>query len=794
MGLLWWRIRKKLTSKNWGISDALVSSDRIGIYDDEVEKKIAGFEFDEERIESFRKKHASTILDIKRLTERSDARSAEKLNEDAKANLNAYIRDLKKQINDIQRIIELSEKIIKNEYLSILYDVRKPLKNVEHYKKTLLKNLKKIYIPDDNIRTEIANILNDINQEYDLIIKQTIEHCTQYRDITLDNLKGTGGLIETCQARARIKRQLGGRYQAVFIHIVKLENYFKSIKWKLNLSQEDEKLLIKNITDFKEEFGKLRGIIDDRTNSSELLIKGHIKLQEKKLEELKDLEDEIKKLAPHLSKDYTAALNNCSRIIRSVENEDLQLLTEGQRVGALTRNGLVGDESRIHSEGPVSKDQVGSNTILDKLRRHALKISFILITAIAAPTAVGFVNAVRADKDDKVVLVGSEEFIQNYVEKEGATISADKIQSETTLIVDYEKVFSVNDTAKFNFSVHYDNSEGITDSARFYNHLYDQIQKDVNDSILSAKQQVLNKLRGTNFSKQDKDKIFDESANITVEFIPGQSSVTGTTCPSGEGNGPWRTSTNNNNPLSEKRAKEGYSIVINVVDSLQKTMQLINFDKDSLSKINVIGGGAIYKHSKVAEVTNTLNSYIKSANQNDMNRFFNEPLYQQFSKYNNKDLLKINYDKLKDKDQEEALKFNLALRIMKFIEEGKGSTKYATQVKARMDELRRVEVKLTFKIIIKVVGSKDIILIPILPVADTPVRPPLPVPPWQENNKKPYVPQTIGQVNRGYTGERGKSGRTESQINGRMAYGSRKFMRPTNYRGSEQRGKQHKSR
>jgi hypothetical protein len=238
-------------------------------------------------------------------------------------------------------------------------------------------------------------------------------------------------------------------------------------------------------------------------------------------------------------------------------------------------------------------------------------------------------------------------------------------------------------------------------------------------------------------SKEEKERLCKDAAVIDIEFVSKESSINGFTDPLGLIIG--RTATNNNQILSLLRAKSALSIIMDVVNNIQKNSQF-HVNMESVSQIPVTGKGAILKHAKVHIVANRLNEFVKKVNPELMNRFFGFQEYIKYADYNNKDKLQINYDKLSTGDEIELLKFDLAARLLKAV----NPAEYEKNVKDYMKELRKVEIKLTFKANVKVFGSGKTLIVTMNPVADLPIREHVPY----HSESDYFVPKTIGKPNK----------------------------------------------
>jgi hypothetical protein len=714
--LSWFSFKANLMNRS--ISDRLINSMKIATTDEKITYRIEGYNLDEKKINDFRKKHANTILYLKNAIEQSDERAAMELESSLKTNVKLYERTLKKELMDIQKIIELSEKLVQNEHLSILYDLRKPRLILEHYKNKLASSVKNLAL-DNKSEREISQQFSELINEYENVIKKTILLCEQLQEGGTHLIKDSGGIIQFMEERAKIKRSLGGRYLVLINHILNLENYFINLTRKKLITREHANLILENISQFRTKFRQLMDLVNTRSNLSEILIKEAILIQKRKLEELEKLDKQISELAPKLKSDSNEILKKCRILISSLQMEDTKILRDEIIIAKTTENMLLIDESKLHSENISLAPLSSSKSFFNKMRKSAATISFILLSSFAANIGAPAVQAIKYDqkKGDKLLLVGTPEHISKYLQVYGDNIPASSIEKESQPIINYEKLYSFNRNKYiiFNLSEKLDNSEGIANLAEFQSEFQNSIKKALLDSINSAKIKLHYEFPNTDISDRELDKIFDESAVSNITLIPSRSSITGYICPE---EFILEKKTGSQNKLDELRARKTAEILQDILKELRLDLSF-NYNADSLSQIQINGAGAIFKQSKVHLAVNNLNDFTyNKVDSTVRNKFFRTPDFLPYSKYNNRKGLLINYQRFSSGNTQELLKFDIAKNLMKFASEDL----YEEHVKNVMMDLRRCEIELSFKISIKVFGSTKTLIMTSLALADLPTR------------------------------------------------------------------------
>ena len=326
----------------------------------------------------------------------------------------------------------------------------------------------------------------------------------------------------------------------------------------------------------------------------------------------------------------------------------------------LNQNGLHTDDSRVLSERPAAYDAPKTG-VLGWFRKKAISIGMAVVMAfnIAGPTVINYAQV----RDAPRMVRTHEQSSQDYYTED--------------ITVNVKDAIAGNKDSRFNFSVNFDNKEGMTSKSGFEN---------------LALKQILSTLNGERDSVA-RNKFSGQQTGYSVVFHPEKSLITGTTCPEGTTIG--YTQTNNNNGLGFGRAKTADVIVEQMIHQLALHDSTLTISSpDSIPLKSAI----IYNDNTVEAAAINLNNYSTSIGRND---------------------LKIDISQLRKGNLDEVKKFDICLRLMKTAD----LARYEREVKNVMNPIRGADVQLAFTIMVKkVITPVTPAPIPIMPVADTPER------------------------------------------------------------------------
>jgi hypothetical protein len=265
----------------------------------------------------------------------------------------------------------------------------------------------------------------------------------------------------------------------------------------------------------------------------------------------------------------------------------------------------------------------------------------------------------------------------NYAQVRNAPAVVQTIKSASSDYYEEDITINIsNKTSRSNFSRLFDNKEGMQSKQDFEKEVIKQIISSINGEKDSVAKNMFN----------------GEQTEYSVVFHPEKSLITGTTCPSGTTIG--YTQTNNNNGLGFSRASEADNIVEKIVHQMATDSTLVLASNNKIPLKSAI----IYNDNSVESAAINLNRYAQSINRLD---------------------LLINIKQLRQGNFDEVKKFDICLRLMKVAD----LARYEKEVKYEMNPVRGADVQLAFTLMLKKVSEPVTPApIPILPVADTPIR------------------------------------------------------------------------
>ncbi|MGV8162508.1 MAG: hypothetical protein ACP5N2_04225 [Candidatus Nanoarchaeia archaeon] len=713
------RLKIRFFTKKKIFNETIVSPEAISITDERIAEKITSTQIDLTNLHNLSSKHASNILKSKKLNQkiddRKDANKLELINDEKK-----YLKYLKRQIKDLQKIIELSREIVENEHISMLSDARRPLIILEKYKHELISGLKNVKL-EESVRNDIAYRITQVEKSYEDFLSYILGIISELKNISFDALREDSDLVSIINNRAETKKRLSGKYLSLDMQLKNLKEHLTQLGIKNQLNPGVVIRLMSSIREFAEKFEELDDFIKRRELASLELIQGNILLQKKKEEELAELHTEIKRIIPSFEPSKKSELNNDDNIILAVENEDERLLSEENRIGQMTVNALVSDRSRVHSEGPVSAEKVGSP--MDVWRNKFF--SWILVGTIVAETiAPTAILATNKGDPNSLVLFGTPEQIENGLIGENVDmtkVSPAFISQQAKIIASKSVVINIKTSGSRPYSPDFSGKEGLTNVEQARDDFMNPIIKAINDTTFNIKNDIYKQLSKTNLTKEQKDTIVDQAGNLSINWLPNSAdTVTGFTSPEGTVRNP--TATNNNYTLSEVTAAKYFEDVVKVgLNSLQHKVPGLKVDSSMLSKVKVVGGGPIFKHKCNLQAVNALNSFTSKMNRSD---------------------LTINYGKMSTGDKAELTKLDESMILLR-----NTNMAHYQEVSKLMDPARKIEFVGQIKVDVVVYGSgSKPIPVPLLPVGVLAVR----QGPTHNPKNNLFIPTSTGKVNAGY--------------------------------------------
>jgi len=728
-----WRIKTGFT-KNAFLADKTVNADAIANTDDRIAREIENYQSDENQIDTFRKGYAANVLKLKKVLDTSSKEKILEIDDEIKKNTKQYENQLKKEIIDIEKVITLSQELVANEHLSVLYDIRRPMMLLEHYRLKLEESLKNVVI-SGKARDKIISLMGEINAEYDKMLIHTIEMSRQIQQMKVAPTNTSTDLVVAMEGRAKIKRQLNGRSLVLMNQIRYLEKYFEELKKKKILSDEEASIILNNIEKFKSQFSMLSTLAKTRTESSEAIIRETLLLQMSKMEELRALDEDIKKLiaieddakriSPQIGNLSAGTIATCQYLLTETLSDDTKAMMNEKRIGTYVTKSLIDEESRLRSKKPIqipitNKPTNTKNTTAPGIKVNstpppsAPDLSKKIVSddsrihsegpSSAKPAKTGTALDWFRKKIFGYIMAGTMAF--NMIGSTASAFNSTKLNaipmvSQSTL----DSKDGFNEKTTYHFSTHFDNKEGSVYS-----------KDDVVSTVVKAVLDLTQKTR-----KDAQEKTHGQKANMQITIDGKNIQIIGGTDIAGD-------STLNVNKLGIARAEVMKQRVIEalaIVHQKDSMITITNIDSMHLSsQIN-------YDDDSVNVVCKNLNDYLAS-------------------KFSGK-YIPIDAEKIRNKNEKERMRFHSQILIYK--ENDKAG--YEKNIIAPMAHLRTAHVIMTE-------DSKTVVLVPITtpPVippatADTPVREEIePLQPiTKEKRRKWFVPQdtTTNYKLQGYT-------------------------------------------
>jgi len=283
--------------------DPFVKSEKISCIDTKISKEVSKFEYDSEEANKLRSNTRNELQKLERVMTRVDSVDLSSYEKTCLKDIRVYEKALRKQVKDILQIILQLKKLIENEYLEIIYDLRNPLRIFEHFVQqikniTLGLEVKKI------VGKEIEKIFAEIEASYSKLIDYTfnfIESEFKYYNSIGLNFKSFNNALETDYAfsthlknRSKIKQQINGKTQWIKSQIDRLEEIFKDLSKKGILDKNQSQTFLQSTNYFREQFDGLITFGIKRVDVANHMIIEAIVIQKDKHNELEGLKKELK--------------------------------------------------------------------------------------------------------------------------------------------------------------------------------------------------------------------------------------------------------------------------------------------------------------------------------------------------------------------------------------------------------------------------------------------------------------------------------------------------------------------
>ena len=681
-----YNFRLAISRNHSTITQIFASADLMANKDVEVAENLIKYEKEDQDVARFRRKYYSDSAKIKKLLENQNTKSSLSQLEKSESQ---YLQQVTKEVEDIKKIIELCSKMIQNEQISIIYDMRRPLYQFSHFEKTLSKTLKKVAI-NTQYSKQITDILISIAKKYRDLANHALELGNRAQLIAIPN--SSQGIVMSMSKLTLSKQKLNGKTTSIVNSIKKLEQTFKELKNHKLLSPKESQEVLEAISQFKQSFYELESFCLDRVDASATLLKEARILQISKFKELEEIHQEISELTKAQSGTKSETLlKKVDKTIKKLEDSKGLTKSRNERI----ERKLVREINR----DKIALERVERRAVLDVDKSKGLfenlstaKVSWVLAGLMAfqatAPT-LGFVKEFSSDTEKKEVFVyGTPNQVITAFKAEGLDIDNDLLNKNT--LYDY----SSNQKMFFRFQLSF--SPNFTDTE----FLDKDVKEDINSEILDLEKKIVSKvtkdlsssLKKLGLSKKEKEEIIEQALFLKINLAKG-SSVTGTTCPLNS-----TLDVQRNRDLGKIRAEKGLETLMDLINGKENPL-LENIKPDSLKNFD-INTVEIRKHAKVSKAIKNINNFYKK-NSAKFDEFLGEyPGYRFIKRY---DDLNINYKKFSQGDENEYVKFNILARFYKHLD-GQGFNK---KVLEEMNELRRVEFDFTISIDSKVYGGLD---------------------------------------------------------------------------------------
>ena len=287
-----------------------LNPEKLSNTDKKISSKIQQFEYDYEEVNKSRIAASKDIAKLKRAMEqvkKTDLsilwKNKAELEKASMKDVRQFEQCIRKQLKDIQQIILQLKKLIENEYLELMYDVRTPLVTFELF----TEQLKKLTLDMElrtNIGAKIERIFKQIEFSYDALLDYTFKFIDNdfkyYNSIGLDfhkfdnNLETELALVTHLKNRTKLKQQINGKTQWIKKQIARLDEIFKALSKKGVLKKIHADEIIKNLNYFAKQFEGLVEFCTQRVDVANHTVIESIVMQISQHEELEALKKELR--------------------------------------------------------------------------------------------------------------------------------------------------------------------------------------------------------------------------------------------------------------------------------------------------------------------------------------------------------------------------------------------------------------------------------------------------------------------------------------------------------------------
>jgi len=267
-----------------------------------ISSRIAGVELDKQKVNKFRQENRGNVLKLQRAIKRIDERELVSVEKKTIVNIRKYEKNLKTQVKDIIQVIGLLKKLIENEYLEIVYDIRIPLETFEHLVTTLRKIIKNISFKKAAGKN-IHELIIGIEEEYNRLINHTLkvidEDFAHFSSIGLDfnkfdmKLKTESDHDAHLRQRSELKKQINGKTRWVISQINKLEKEIIQLAKDKQLLPQISNKLLEDLKYLKEQFSGMVDFCFKRIDVANYMIIESIIMQKEHYQELERLNTEL---------------------------------------------------------------------------------------------------------------------------------------------------------------------------------------------------------------------------------------------------------------------------------------------------------------------------------------------------------------------------------------------------------------------------------------------------------------------------------------------------------------------
>jgi hypothetical protein len=294
---LLFKLRQFITglSADRRISNIIKSETELSKSEEKIFGEIDEFEHDEEYVKDLRYKNRNNILKLENALARVDFRNESKLKEEfvieekqTVKEFRVYENNLRRQVYDIKKVIELLKDIVEAEKKEVILDIEAPFDVVRNY----FSGLRNVILGRGKFTREeyskFQELIKDIGISYQNLVNITLKY--------VDNESKYFGqeisLSTYFKNRGKLKQQLNGKTQALIAQVERLEKILASY---LELKQDKEfaEALLGNLAYFRKQFKELVQFCIDRVQISNMIMREAADLQKKKLNEMKSLKENL---------------------------------------------------------------------------------------------------------------------------------------------------------------------------------------------------------------------------------------------------------------------------------------------------------------------------------------------------------------------------------------------------------------------------------------------------------------------------------------------------------------------